>query len=61
MLEKFYRYIPSPHSQTVLIVRDSARIKYELMGFMVYFSPAENKHLLLHDIFVHGKRPKEDV
>ncbi len=38
-------------------VRDGARIKYKLMGFMVYFQPVE-KHLLLHDIFVHGKGQK---
>jgi hypothetical protein len=35
------------------IVRDSARIQYKLMRFMVYFEPAENKHLLLHEYSSH--------
>jgi hypothetical protein len=30
----------------IATVHDSARIKYKLMGVMVYFYPANNKHLL---------------
>ncbi len=28
----------------IVHVRDGARFKYKLMGVMVYFSPAKNKH-----------------
>jgi hypothetical protein len=36
-------------------VRDSARINYKLMGFWFIFNLQKNKHLLLHNIFVHGE------
>jgi hypothetical protein len=37
----------------IISVRDGARIKYKLMGFMVYFEPAKNKHLLLYRHNLH--------
>jgi hypothetical protein len=38
--------------QRAALVHESARIKYKLMGFMVYFfNLQKNKHLLLHDTF----------
>jgi hypothetical protein len=36
-------------------VRDGAMIKYKLMGFRFIFNLRKNKHLSLHDTFVHGK------
>jgi hypothetical protein len=34
--------------QNVRMFAKGARIKYKLMGFMVYFYPAKNKNLLLY-------------
>ncbi len=43
-------------SELVTIVRNGVMIKYKLMGFMVYYKPAKNKHLLLSDTFVREKK-----